>query len=113
MTKVTIYKNQTEECVGFRMFGHAGYAEAGEDIVCAAISVLTINTMNAIEVFTNTVAAADVDEEEGSSTYTFKNNLYMGTKSVVKNENNDYTSQLTVKYSSSVKLPSVKNYSKK
>ena len=54
-----------------------------------------------------------VDEEEGSSTYTFKNNLYMGTKTEVKNENNDYTSQLTVKYSSSVKLPSVNNYSKK
>ena len=69
MTKVTIYKNQTEECVGFRMFGHAGYAEAGEDIVCAAISVLTINTMNAIEVFTNTVTASDVDEEEGYIDY--------------------------------------------
>ena len=69
MTKVTIYKNQTEECVGFRVFGHAGYAEAGEDIVCAAISVLTINTMNAIEVFTNTVTASDVDEEEGYIDY--------------------------------------------
>ncbi len=69
MTKVTIYKNQTEECVGFRVFGHAGYAEAGEDIVCAAISILTINTMNAIEVFTNTVTASDVDEEQGFIDY--------------------------------------------
>ena len=69
MTKVTIYKNQTEECVGFRVFGHAGYADAGEDIVCAAISILTINTMNAIEVFTNTVTASDVDEEEGYIDY--------------------------------------------
>ena len=65
MTKVTIYKNQTEECVGFQLFGHAGYADAGEDIVCAAISILTINTMNAIEVFTNTVTASDADEEQG------------------------------------------------
>ena len=49
MTKVTIFRNFKNECVGFDAFEHAGYAEEGEDIVCAAISVLTINTMNAIE----------------------------------------------------------------
>ena len=27
--------------------GHAGYAEAGQDIVCAAVSALIINTVNA------------------------------------------------------------------
>ena len=52
MTKVTIYKNEFDECVGFRAYGHAGYDDEGYDIVCAAISVLTINTMNAIEAFT-------------------------------------------------------------
>ena len=52
MTKVTIYKNDMNECVGFRAYGHAGYAEEGQDVVCAAISVLTINTMNSIEAFT-------------------------------------------------------------
>ena len=35
MTKVTIYKNVKNECVGFKALGHAGYAEEGEDIVCA------------------------------------------------------------------------------
>ncbi|MBP3736633.1 MAG: ribosomal-processing cysteine protease Prp [Lachnospiraceae bacterium] len=29
--------------------GHAGFAEEGEDIVCAAISALTINTVNCLE----------------------------------------------------------------
>ena len=52
-------------------------------------------------------------EKDGTSTYTFKNNLYRGTKTVVENEDNNYTSQLDVKYSSNVKLPSVSNYTQK
>ncbi len=64
MTKVTIYKNENKECVGFKVFDHAGYGEEGSDIVCAAISVLTINTMNAIEQFTDVYFTQDVDEEE-------------------------------------------------
>ena len=34
---------------GFDITGHAGFAEAGEDIVCAAVSVLAINTINTLE----------------------------------------------------------------
>lgn len=34
---------------GFECRGHAGYAEAGRDIVCAAISALTITCANALE----------------------------------------------------------------
>ena len=62
MTKVTIYKNVKNECVGFKALGHAGYAEEGEDIVCAAISILTINTMNAIETFTDASFDGEMDE---------------------------------------------------
>ena len=64
MTKVTIYKNVKNECVGFKVFEHAGFDEAGSDIVCAAISILVINTMNAIEQFTDVDYTQDVDEEE-------------------------------------------------
>ena len=38
--------------VRFSSKGHAGYAEAGEDIVCAAVSALVINTVNSLEKFT-------------------------------------------------------------
>jgi len=69
MTKVTIYKNVKNECVGFKALGHAGYAEEGEDIVCAAISILTINTMNAIETFTDADVFLDTDEELGLIEY--------------------------------------------
>ena len=69
MTKVTIYKNVKNECVGFKALGHAGYAEEGEDIVCAAISILTINTMNAIETFTDVDVSLETDEEIGFIEY--------------------------------------------
>lgn len=36
---------------GFRVRGHAGYAEAGQDIVCAAVSVLVYNFINSAERF--------------------------------------------------------------
>ena len=63
MTKVTIFRNLKNECVGFEVIDHAGYAEEGSDIVCAAISILTINTMNAIEQFTDVDFTQEVDEE--------------------------------------------------
>ena len=76
MTKVTIYKNVKNECVGFKALGHAGYAEEGEDIVCAAISILTINTMNAIETFTDADVSLETDEEIGFMEY----RIYKPTK---------------------------------
>ena len=63
MTRVTIYKNKLSEYTGVDLIGHAGYAEAGEDIVCSAISVLVINTINSIERFTNDQISCYSDEE--------------------------------------------------
>jgi hypothetical protein len=42
----------------FESKGHAGYAEEGYDIVCAAVSVLIINTVNSLETFTEEVFEA-------------------------------------------------------
>jgi uncharacterized protein YsxB (DUF464 family) len=39
--------------MGFTVSGHAGYAESGKDIVCAAVSALTINTVNSVEELTD------------------------------------------------------------
>ena len=51
MIHVTIFCNEDRECVGFQTEGHAEYADPGEDIICAAVSVLVINTINSIETF--------------------------------------------------------------
>jgi hypothetical protein len=65
MTCITIYTDQKQAYTGFRCAGHSGFAEAGSDIVCAGISTLVINTINAIEVLTDTSIRADADQEEG------------------------------------------------
>ena len=64
MTQITFYTDPDGEIKGFRAEGHAGYAEAGEDIVCAAITALISNTVNSINELTESEAFADVDEEE-------------------------------------------------
>jgi len=52
-----------KQCRGFISRGHAGYAEAGNDIICSAVSVLLINTVNSVETFTDD--AFTVDEDDG------------------------------------------------
>ena len=56
MISVTVYKDKNNHYTGFRCDGHAEYAEPGEDIVCSAVSVLTLNTCNAIEALTEDAA---------------------------------------------------------
>ena len=48
MINVTIYKDSSDQFVGFEFDGHAEADEYGRDIVCAAASVLSINTINSI-----------------------------------------------------------------
>lgn len=48
MTKVIFVENGLG-LEGFTCQGHAGYAAAGEDIVCAAVSILTTTCANALE----------------------------------------------------------------
>ena len=50
MTTILVKKTK-DDYRGFTCTGHAGYAESGHDIVCAAVSVLVINTINAVEAF--------------------------------------------------------------
>ena len=48
MIQITLY-SQGDEITGFACTGHAGYAEYGSDIVCAAVSILTTTCVNALE----------------------------------------------------------------
>ena len=51
MIEIRIKRDSNSGIIGFKVSGHAFFADAGKDIVCAAVSVLTINTLNAIESF--------------------------------------------------------------
>ena len=63
MTEVTIYRNKDNKYVGFESKGHSDFAKAGKDIVCAAISILTINCANSIDEIAH--VKCDVSQKDG------------------------------------------------
>lgn len=65
MTSVTITKSKKGEYKRVTCEGHAGYADAGNDIVCSAVSMLVINTFNSIERLTDTKLTVSSDEKRG------------------------------------------------
>ncbi len=49
MTKIVFFRSGGS-FYGFEEHGHSGYADAGEDVLCAAISAMTMLIINTIEV---------------------------------------------------------------
>lgn len=49
----------------FELSGHAGYADHGQDIVCAAISALSISAVNGLEHFLPQPAEVEVRDSDG------------------------------------------------
>ena len=71
MIQVEIIRDASKAYVGFSIKGHAGYAEPGQDIICAAVSVLAQNTVNSIEQFTDDTFSGEIDEKTGSLAVSF------------------------------------------
>ena len=65
MTTIIIGKDRNGAYREITCLGHAGYADFGKDIVCAAVSVLVINTINALEELAGEHFVTTVREEEG------------------------------------------------
>lgn len=63
MIQAILYTSGEKIC-GFDMAGHANYAPYGEDIVCAAVSVLAIATVNSLETQLGQIRA-NVSDETG------------------------------------------------
>ncbi|MDO4307766.1 MAG: ribosomal-processing cysteine protease Prp [Eubacteriales bacterium] len=68
MIKITV-KKRNHSYVSFTSSGHAGYAEEGQDIVCAAVSALIINTVNSLEAFTDD--SIEAEEKDGYVSFHF------------------------------------------
>ena len=107
MTRITFHLSQNGQIAAVDLSGHAGYAEEGEDIVCAAISVLVINTCNAIEQLTDAAISLITDDEEGLITCRLRDNLseqtellfsamILGLESMAENE--DYEEYIQLSY---------------
>lgn len=101
MTRITIFKNRNQEFLGFTCLGHAGYADEGEDIVCAGISALVINTVNSLSAYTGERFETDSDEESGEITLRFLSpaehdadllmkSLVLGLQGIQSTYGNDY-----------------------
>ncbi|MGL5260144.1 MAG: ribosomal-processing cysteine protease Prp [Lachnospiraceae bacterium] len=75
MTTISFYKTRNNEYQKFVCKGHAGFSVAGEDIVCAAISVLVINTINSLELITKEDIKIETDEKSGYISCEFNGTL--------------------------------------
>jgi uncharacterized protein YsxB (DUF464 family) len=48
---LNLWLDESQRIHKFELNGHAGYAEFGQDIVCAAVSALSISAVNGLEYF--------------------------------------------------------------
>lgn len=100
MITVSVYKSQGIYR-GFHCLGHAGYGKAGKDIVCSAVSVLVINTINSMETFLSEDIKVAVDERLGEIRLVFQkipsekagllmDSLVLGLKGIEENYSTKY-----------------------
>jgi uncharacterized protein YsxB (DUF464 family) len=62
MTKLTFFK-RGGKYYGFEETGHTGYGEEGNDVLCAALSAMTMLIINAIEVSYASDVQYTIDEK--------------------------------------------------
>lgn len=62
-TTVTFFRRSDGALIGYQAEGHSGYAHAGADIVCAAVSALTQTTLNGLKNVLKAPVMFDVDDE--------------------------------------------------
>ena len=65
MTKVVFFKSN-DSFWGFEEQGHTGFDASGNDILCSAISAMTMLVINAIEVAYASDVDYEIDEEAGT-----------------------------------------------
>jgi len=59
MTQIKIFRDKDANIVKGELSGHTGYADLGEDIVCASVSSVLIMTLNGIERVLNVIFGAE------------------------------------------------------
>ena len=64
MIRVVINRRDGYIC-GFKLSGHAGYDDYGKDIICSAMSMIAINTVNSLTMLADETCAVEQDEDSG------------------------------------------------
>ena len=49
MIRAALWTDKDHRFIAWEISGHSGYADAGSDIVCSAVSVLAITCLNSLE----------------------------------------------------------------
>ncbi len=81
MIEATIFRKPDGSYKGFQVLGHADSVSKGADLVCCAVSVLTITLVNSLEKLTDEVYEETTDGPMGLSQVIFKDKP--GEKAVV------------------------------
>ena len=69
MTKIVFFR-KNGVYYGFEETGHTGYGEAGDDVLCAALSAMTMLIVNTVEV--GFASDVEYDVNEGATKITVK-----------------------------------------
>ncbi|EOT42064.1 ribosomal-processing cysteine protease Prp [Enterococcus columbae] len=65
MIKGTFYRIESGTIHQFRITGHAGAGAYGEDVVCAAVSALSLNAINSVASLAGVKMQVEADQENG------------------------------------------------
>lgn len=85
MISVTVVESRKNKGIkSIELNGHALFADYGSDIVCAAVSVLSLNTFNSIESFCGDEFDSFTDPDKGIMRITFKAPLSEGAALLMK-----------------------------
>ena len=83
MTKITFFEKDGL-IEGFETKGHAGFAEYGNDIVCASISILVLNTINSITELNGEDVIIETDESSGKIYFYLKSRKEESTEKLLR-----------------------------
>ena len=97
MITATVTKDTNGIYKGFKVKGHALFEDAGKDIVCSAVSVLTINCVNSLEALTNSDFSLNTEDgiqlnfnkDPGNDAILLLDSYVLGLKGIEK-EYQDY-----------------------
>ena len=84
MIQVNILRDRNEVVKGIDINGHAGYAEYGQDVICAAVSALVLNMANSVETFTDDHFEGSVGEDGGSFSFSFPDKISSESQLLMK-----------------------------
>ena len=103
MTEFSFYTNKNGGLLGFHVHGHSGYADEGEDIVCAAISSAVYLVINTVTDVLHIDADVEVDSGDSVLRISSKNAescrvLLQGLKLHLLNLEEQYSKFIIVKY---------------